>query len=70
MGLTKKGKCACDKINQRIAEKITGVRETVHMSIDSVKTNNHEKTDLYPVEFLYSINPSGFASQKSALKKG
>ena len=58
-----------DDINSEMLKMFPGV-EKVLMSADSVKNNNEEGMLMYPVEYLNSINCSGFPLAALSLKVG
>ncbi|KAK9694726.1 PIF1-like helicase [Popillia japonica] len=59
----------CHLINERILNQNEN-QEIVYHSIDDVISDDPETRDMYPVEFLNSLTPSGFPQHTLKLKDG
>ncbi|KAK9679576.1 PIF1-like helicase [Popillia japonica] len=59
----------CHLINERILNQIDNP-EIVYHSINDVISDDPETRDMYPVEFLNSLTPSGFPQHTLKLKEG
>ncbi len=57
------------KLNDEILDRVEG-QERVYVSIDKVVTDNMGEAESYPLEFLYSLTPSGMPEHKLRLKPG
>ena len=58
----------CDKINEQVVESMLTGHSKTYLSLDSVDTQDPLDQQLYPTEFLNSINPSGLPHHKIVLK--
>ncbi|XP_066917215.1 uncharacterized protein [Clytia hemisphaerica] len=57
------------EINEKILRYLGGDVRT-YFSFDSVMVDTQEKVDLYPLEFLHSLTPSGMPKHRLNLKEG
>lgn len=56
-------------LNERILERLKGVSET-YLSVDSVQSDDQDEENNIPIDFLYSITPSGMPPHRLNLKVG
>lgn len=59
----------CGKINDHIVQTLICGESKTYLSLDSVQSQNPEDVQLYPTEFLNSIDPSGLPPHKLVLKE-
>lgn len=59
----------CTKINEYIISNLLLGEEKVYFSSDCVQHEETDNAQLYPIEFLNSLNPSGLPPHKLILKK-
>ena len=59
----------CTKINEHIVQNIVEGDCKVYHSCDSIQSDEGTDNQLYPLEFLNSLNPSGLPTHKLILKK-